>query len=105
MMPDSIQLRESASRGSRGGGIDGALYITDSDGNLNVFNVECNDNGLWLNSNNGNPDNFWNGNNRWLFRLPRNSLHFLSRLPVGGVLFLKLSAPSPKISADFFYSL
>jgi hypothetical protein len=35
-----------------------------------VFNVEHDDNGLWLNSNNGHPDNFWNGNNRWVFVRP-----------------------------------
>lgn len=41
-------------------GTDGILYATDSDGNLNVFNVKRNDDGKqWLNGNNGNPDNFW----------------------------------------------
>ena len=46
----------------------GTLYTTDSDGNLNVFNVKRNDDGKqWLNANNGHPDNFWNGNNRWVF--------------------------------------
>ncbi|OGM93552.1 hypothetical protein A2935_02905 [Candidatus Wolfebacteria bacterium RIFCSPLOWO2_01_FULL_47_17b] len=59
--------------GSRDGyeGMEDAAYKTDSDGNLNVFNVECNDDGRWLNGNNGNPDNFWNGNNRWVFCRPR----------------------------------
>lgn len=46
--------------------------VTDSDGNLDVFNVERNDDGLWLDGNNGNPDNFWNGNYRWVFVRPRN---------------------------------
>lgn len=58
-------------------GLDGALYVTDSDGNLKVFNVERNENGLWLNSNYGNPDNFWNGDNRWVF-IRRNSLLLLN---------------------------
>ena len=52
-------------------------YISDSDGNLKVFNVERNDDGAWLNSNYDNPDNIWNASNRWLFR--RNCLYF-SRL-------------------------
>lgn len=56
---------------------EGVSYKTDSDGNPKVFNVEHDKDGLWLNGNNGNPDNFWNGNNRWVFR--RNSLYF-SRL-------------------------
>lgn len=47
--------------------MDDTLYITDSDGNLNVFNVEHDDDKLWLNSDNGNPDNFWNGSNRFVF--------------------------------------
>lgn len=51
-----------------------ALYIRDSDGDLKVFNVECNDSRLWLNSNYGNPDNFWNADNQWAFVRPRNSL-------------------------------
>ena len=81
-MPDTIQPQEY----SRGGDIESTLYITDSDGNLNVFNVKRNDDGkLWLNANNGNPDNVWNGNNRWVFLRPRNSLHFSPAF--GGVLF------------------
>ncbi len=48
---------------------------TDSDGNLKVFSVERDDNGLWLNSNYDNPDNVWNGSNRWVF-VRGNSLHF-----------------------------
>jgi hypothetical protein len=50
------------------------VYISDRDDNSRIFNVECNDDGLWLN-NNGNPDNRWNGNNRFVFR-SRNLLHF-----------------------------
>ena len=53
---------------------DGISYETDSNGNLKVFNVEHNDDGLWLNSNYANPDNFYNGNNRWVFA--RNYLFF-----------------------------
>lgn len=50
-----------------GGVTGGALYITDSNGNPNVFKVEHNDNGSWLNANNANPDNRWNDNNRFIF--------------------------------------
>ncbi len=39
----------------------------DSDGNLNVFNVEHGDDGRWLNANNGHPDNRWNPDNVWVF--------------------------------------
>lgn len=49
--------------------------FADSDGNLNVFNVERNEDGIWLNTNYGNPDNEWNSDNRWVFAR-RNSLHF-----------------------------
>jgi len=66
-MPDTIQPCEY----SRGSGKDGVLYITDSDGNLNVFNVKRNDDGLWLNANYANPDNHWNGDNLWVFRRPQ----------------------------------
>ncbi|MEI8339073.1 MAG: hypothetical protein WCF94_00205 [bacterium] len=56
--------------------MDDILYITDSDGDLKVFNVKCNDDGeLWLNSNNGHADNFYNADNRFVF-LRRNSLYF-----------------------------
>src|SRR3989338_538337 len=48
---------------------------TDSDDNLNVFNVEHNDNGRWLNSNNGHPENRWNVDNRWVFSRS-NPVHF-----------------------------
>jgi len=83
--------------GSRDGyeGMEDAAYKTDSDGNLNVFNVECNDDGRWLNGNNGNPDNFWNGNNRWVFCRPRNSLHFLSCF-VGEFSFLSFPLHPPR---------
>lgn len=62
-----------------GGGTDGTLYKTDSDGNLNVFNVEHDNDERWLNTNHGNPDNFWNGNNVWVFAF-RELLHFSPRL-------------------------
>jgi hypothetical protein len=57
---------------SRDGGTDGTLYITDSNGYLNVFNVEHDDNELWLNTYNGNADNFYNADNLFVF-VRRNS--------------------------------
>ncbi len=50
------------------GDVGGALYITDSDGNLKVFNVKHDDDGRWLNGNYGNPENVWNSDNQFVFR-------------------------------------
>lgn len=69
-MPNTIQPQEY----SRGGGMDGLLYITDSDGNLKLFNVKHNDNGRWLNSNYGNADDVWNGDNQFVFCYSFHSL-------------------------------
>lgn len=57
------------------GVIDDASHNTDSDGNPNVFKLERNDDGLWLNDNWAKPDNEWNPNNKFVFRL-RNSFLF-----------------------------
>ena len=46
-------------------------YGTDANGNPNVFNVERNADGAWLNANNAHPDNRWNSNNRFAFAMPR----------------------------------
>lgn len=59
-----------------GGGLDGLSYINDSDGDLNVFNVEHDDNGMWLNTNWFNPQNTWNDDNRFVFVCPRNYQDF-----------------------------
>lgn len=71
-MPNAIQPPEY----SKGSGTGGIPYSTDSDDNLKVFNVNTDCDDRWLNSNNGKPDNFWNGNNQWVFVRPRNSLRF-----------------------------
>lgn len=70
-MSNSIQSREY----SKDGGTEDVLYITDSDGDPNVFNVDCNDSELWLNANYANPGNVWNPDDLWLFCRPRNYLH------------------------------
>lgn len=72
MMPNNIQPLDY----SKGGGKDGVLYKTDRDGNPNVFNLNRNDDGLWLNNNWTNPTNRWNANYEFVFSL-RNSLHSL----------------------------
>ncbi|OGG62221.1 hypothetical protein A3C19_03050 [Candidatus Kaiserbacteria bacterium RIFCSPHIGHO2_02_FULL_54_22] len=56
----------------------------DSDGNPNVFNVNRNDDGLWLNANNGRPDNEWNPENRFIFLRPRKSHHTLRTTALTG---------------------
>ena len=68
-----------------GSGIDDALYIRNSDGYLNVFNVERNDSELWLNSNYDNPDYVWDADNQWVFIRSHNSLYF-SHLLMGFIL-------------------
>ena len=45
----------------------GALCITDSNGNPNLFNVNRNDGEPWLNANNGRPDNRYDSNNHFAF--------------------------------------
>ena len=56
--------------------MDGASYGTDVNRDLNVFNIEHDDNGLWLNSNNGNPNTLYNPDNRFVCVVPRNYLCF-----------------------------
>ena len=72
--------------------MDGYLYKTDSNGNPNVFNVEHNSDDRWLNANNGNANNFWNPENRWVF-VRRKSFCFSPRFLSGRVLFLDLPHP------------
>jgi len=55
IVPNKIQPREY----SMGSGMDGASYGTDSDDDLKVFNIEHDDNGQWLNSNNGHPNTLY----------------------------------------------
>ena len=45
--------------------------VSDSNGNPNVFSVNRGENGSRLNANNGRPDNFYNGGNRFAF-VPAN---------------------------------
>ena len=74
--------------------------ITDRNGNPNVFTVNHNDNGLWLNNNWTNPTNKWNLDNELMFRLRKyffsvlNEAVFLFRI---GQIFL----PTAKHFAGF----
>src|SRR3989344_7567605 len=47
----------------------------------NVFTVNRNDDGLWLNTNDGRLDNEWNPANRFVFLRPRKSHHTLCTKP------------------------
>ncbi|MEK7073390.1 MAG: hypothetical protein AAB974_03055 [Patescibacteria group bacterium] len=55
---------------------DGRAHVTDADDYPNVFKVEHDDNGRWLNSNDAKPDDHWNPENQLVFVAPGNSLHF-----------------------------
>lgn len=43
------------------------MHEADRDGNPNVFNVERNEDGLWLNNNWAKPTNKWNPDNEFVF--------------------------------------
>lgn len=84
-----------------GSGNDGAPCDTDRNGNPNVFNLERNDDGFGLNDNWAKPDNEWNPNNKFVFRL-RNC--FLSAaLEVAVFLFgiIQIFLPAAKHLANF----
>ena len=51
-----------------GSGMDGTTYEADRNGNPNVFNVERNEDGLWLNNNWAKPTNDWNPSDEFVFR-------------------------------------
>ena len=76
--------------------MDGYLYKTDSNGNPNVFNVEHNSDDRWLNANNGNADNFWNPENRWVFARSK-SFYFSPRFYRGEFCFCIFPSQPPSI--------
>lgn len=83
--------------------------ITDADGNPNVFNVNHDDDGLFLNANNGDADNHWDANNRFVF-VRRNFLYFSPVLTIGAGEFFLITLPcqAPRflpISAIFSESM
>lgn len=84
-----------------GSGTDGAPYNSDRNGNPNVFNLERNEDGLWLNNNIANSDNRWDPDNGLVFCL-RNS--FLSALEIGEVFLFRIVEavfPAAQHLADF----
>ena len=80
---------------------DDVPHNTDSDGNPNVFALERNDDGLWLNDNWAKPDNEWNPDSEFVFRL-RNSFLFRG-LYVAVFLFgiAEIFLPTPEHLARF----
>jgi hypothetical protein len=64
--------------------MDDVLNKTDSDGDPNVFNVDCDNDELWLNANYANPSNVWNPGNVWVFCLS----NYLYSPPFFGGVFL-----------------
>ena len=66
MLPNKIQphshIRRAVIRMAR-------YTITDRNGNPNVFNLERNEDGLWLNNNWAKPENRWNSDYKFVFRL------------------------------------
>lgn len=71
-----------------GSDIDGASHDTDRNGNPNVFKLERNADGTWLNNNWANPDNKWNPDNEFVFRLRKS---FLSALEIGAVFLFRIA--------------
>lgn len=90
MIPNPIQSGEY----STDGGTDGSSYGTDSDGDLNVFYVEHDNDEQWLNSDNGNPNTLYNLDNRFVCVVPRNYLDF-SPLLGGEFCFLNCFSQPP----------
>lgn len=74
------RIRYSPFEYSKGSGTGGTPHATDSDGNRNIFAVDHDNDELWLNGNNGHPENFWNSDNRFVF-LRRNYLRFSPGFP------------------------
>lgn len=76
-MPNAIQPRELPARPSQGVVVRTAhrTFPTDSSGYPNVFNVDRNEDGRWLNANDARPENRWNPENAFVFRR-RNPLRF-----------------------------
>jgi hypothetical protein len=77
------------------------FHKTDSNGNPNVFKLDRNDDGLWLNNNWANPDNTWNPKNEFVFSLRKK---VFSALLMGAVFLywiIQAFLPTPKHFTDF----
>ncbi len=80
--------------------LDDASCKTDSDGNPNIFNLEHDDDGLRLNDNWANPDNKWNPDNMFVFRLRNWFFSAFSLVAVFLFLIIKTFSPSTEHLAD-----
>lgn len=85
--------------------------LTDRDGNPKVFNLNRNEDGSWLKTNNGKPDNEWNPDNSVVF-VARNPLHFSSGPMPGEFCFtswplqppsMRPTSSSGRESAAYFF--
>ena len=61
------------------GGTDGTLYISDRNGNPNLLNLNRNDDGLWLDNNDGGPGDVWGSDVRFVFSRPRKSDQLIAK--------------------------
>src|SRR3989338_3238758 len=82
-MPHKIQPQELESRGGVQGGT--SRKNVDTDGDLDIFDLEYDEDGRWLKTNDGRPENEWNPEDPFLF-VPRKPLDF-SLAPCQGVFF------------------
>lgn len=80
----------------RDSGTDGMMHVPDSDGNPNVFNLEHDDDGMWLNSNWYNPDDGVDHDNLWFARL-RNFRYFSLDFISGEFCFVSCPFHPPSI--------
>jgi hypothetical protein len=85
-----------------GSGIDGASHIADRNGNPNIFNLEHNEDGLWLSNVWANPDNKWNADNEFAFSLRKLFLSVALQVAVFLFKIIEVFLPATKHLADLF---
>lgn len=90
-MPNTIQPQEN----SRGGGTGGPLYITASGGYPDLLGVNRNDDGRWLNTYNGQPDNGWNREIGFVFLVPATHFVFFPSFGRGSFVLLAVHSNRP----------
>lgn len=81
--------------------MEGIAYITDRNGNPNVFNLNWNGEQLKLNANSAKSGKHWNDNNQFVFRFRKS---FLFRAFKSAVFFqiFQTFRPPPKYLTNFF---
>jgi len=80
--------------------LDGAPHKTDPDSNPNVFKLERNDDGLWLNDNWAKPGNEWNPDNRIVFRLRKPFLSAILQCAVFLTRIFQIFLPTAQHFTD-----